>query len=225
MAIPPIEFVQRGEEGPPITKEEAWERFKSPNAVRRNLFDLLAAWEAKARRVLADHHFPFCTEMNTGFPDTWPVNAKNACSEVKDAWRVLMAIGNLHVKKGNLCEAMNLHEPIPHQVFALVDAGIGLGLAIMEAHTRPYTQPAAVGKNVKGGGNKGAVGKHGTPEERDDRYNAMRQRYHQLHADHPKWGHYDITNCIGKEFKRSGHCVREHVPNTVKPRPRKPRKV
>lgn len=213
MAIPPCEFVQRGEEQP-ITEEEIFEIFKSPNAVRRNLFGLLEAWETKARHVLSEYSI----QQDMGFPDAWPANIKAAPPEVKDAWRVLIAIGNLHVQKGNLCQALNLHEPIPHQVFALADAGIALGLAILEAHTRPYTQPAAVGIAVKAGGDSGALGTHGARKNREANYAAMLQRYEELRNSGSLRGHYEITNVIGKEFGISGRRVRDHVPNTISPR-------
>lgn len=204
MTTPPLEFVRR-DEGQPITEEEVFERFTCPNAVTRNLLDLLTAWETKARRVLAEHQFPFHAEMGTGFPDIWPLNAKTACNEIKDAWRVLMAIGELR-------RALQPKEP--HEAFALASAGINLGLAIMEAHTRPYTQPAAVGIKVKDGGVDASIRKHGTVREREARYAAMRQRYEQLRAEFPEWGHYQLTDRIGEEFEISGRRVRDHVKKT-----------
>lgn len=211
MKIPPLEFVQHSEESP-ITEAEIFERFTSPNAISRNLFDLLAAWEAKARRVLAEHGI----RPGMGLLTTWPANVKAAPPEVKDAWRVLMASGELRKA---------LHAKEPHELFGLAMAGIQLGLAIMEAHTRPYTDPAAVGIAVKDGGVEASKQKHGTAEEREARYAAMRQRYGELraeHFEHPDWGHYKITDQIGEEFGMTGRRVREHVPNTVSPR--KPRK-
>ena len=207
MAIPPLEFVQRSEETP-ITKEEIFRRFTSPSAVGQNLFELLGAWDRSARRVLSEHGI-----RESAWPSTWPTYIKAAPAEVKDAWRILVASGKLRGA---------MHPKEPHDVFALADAGIKLGLAIMEAHTRPYTQTAAIGERNLFGSREGAKATHGTPEERETKYAEMRRRYDQLHADHQKWNHQALTDKIGEEFNVSGRRIRDHVPNTVSPR--KPRR-
>lgn len=207
MAIPPLDFVQRSEEAP-ITEEEIFERFKSPNAVSRNLFDQLAGWENKARAVLSDHGI-HCGD----FPTNWPAHVKAAPAEAQDAWRVLLA--SYELRKA-------LHAKEPHEVFGLALAGIRLGQAIMEAHTRPHTRPAAIGYAVQSGGIDGAKQKHGTKKDREARYEAMRQRYEDLRASGEIIGHHEITDRIGDEFGISGRRVRDHIANAVSPR--KPRK-
>lgn len=203
MKIPPLEFVQRSEEQP-ITESELFERFKSPNALSRNLFDQLSGWENKARSVLSEHGI-----QTNGWPTTWPAHIKSASTDIQDAWRVLVASGNLR---------RAMHPKEPHEVFVLAQAGIQLGLAIMEAHTRPYTRPAAIGERNLLGGIKGAESTHGPTEERETKHAEMRCRYDQLHADHPEWSHQALTDKIGEEFNLSGRRVRGHVPNTVSPR-------
>lgn len=207
MKIPPLEFVQRSEEKP-ITEKEIFQRFTSPNAISQNLFAFLHSVDENARRVLSDHGI-----RESNWPSTWPVYIKTAPAEVQDAWRVLVASGNLR-------KAM--HPKEPHEIFDLAMKGIQLGLAIMESHTRQYTLPAAIGERNLLGSRKGAKSTHGTPEERETKYAEMRRRYDQLHADHPESNHQALTDKIGKEFNVSGRRIRDHVPNTVSPR--KPRK-
>lgn len=203
MKIPPLEFVQRSEEKP-ITEKEIFQRFTSPNAISQNLFAFLHSVDENARRVLSDHGI-----RESYWPSTWPVHIKTAPAEAQDAWRVLVASGNLR-------KAM--HPKEPHEIFDLAMKGIQLGLAIMEAHTRTYTRPAAIGYAVQNGGNDGAKQTHGTKNEREARYEAMRQRYEELRASGLVSGHHEITERIGKEFGISGRRIRDHVPNTISPR-------
>lgn len=196
MKTPPKDFVERGEELP-ITEDEYYERFTSPNAISRNLFSDLAAWEDNARRVLSDHGI-----QAIGLPSAWPAHVKAAPTEVQDAWRVLVASSELRKA---------LHPNEPHEVFILASAGIRLGLAIMEAHTRPYTQPAAIGRKTITGGFKGAEQQHGPLDQRKERNNKMCDYWVALRDLNPDWNHRRLDDAVGKKFKVTGRTVRHHL--------------
>lgn len=196
LKTPPKEFVERGEELP-ITEDEYYERFTSPNAISRNLFSDLAAWEDNARRVLSDHGI-----RESNWPSTWPVYIKTAPAEVQDAWRVLVASGNLR-------KAM--HPKEPHEIFDLAMKGIQLGLAVMEAHTRPFTQPAAIGQMTITGGFKGVEQRYGILSQREERHNQICDRWVALRDLNPDWNHRRLDGAVGKEFGVTDRTVRLHL--------------
>lgn len=192
----PLEFVERSEESP-ITEKEIFERFTSPNAVSRNLFNMLSDWEDNARRVLSDHGIQV-----TGWPSAWPAHVKAAPPEAQDAWRVLIACHEVR---------MALHPKEPHEVFALALAGIDLGLAVMEAHTRPYTQPAAIGRMTITGGFKGVKQQYGTLDQREERHNQICDHWVALRDLNPDWNHRRLDGAVGEKFGVTDRTVRLHL--------------
>jgi len=165
-----------------LSPEEA-AAISTPKSIGERTYKLLNAWHDRAERAL---------------------NSDNQAA-VADANAIMNEIQKLKV------HYLNGTSLSPGEARELFLVSTYLSACVFNLDMRPYGERITIGESVQNGGKKAAIFRHGSPNERKERYQRMRERYKQLASDNPHLGHYELTDRIGQEFGMSGRRVRDHV--------------
>lgn len=161
---------------------------------------------------LADNEAAFTAYLKSrGIPTDWPVPGLNrhqpdTLLAAKPADKRDQLAREVLIRIKLLRDAIQKRDARAAAVNAICFAQ-----ACVKFNVLPHSRNARSGRKSNQGAQKGAIGKHGSLIQRQQRYAVYQQRVDKLHRDNPRRTHWDICQTVAKDIGVNPKTIKRHT--------------